>query len=239
MKEGKGTRVSRRNFLKLSGMTTAGAAGVLGGGLSGILSGPGEVFAKEERKVGMNGSQMLFLTYTPRSDSEERGYGPWLRKVDNPFFNSVPGIAHYTNWKVVKGGEDVITWTYFDFLRLENGVTLETVWENEDLTKFAAGWTKLWGRAPDAADMAVNYQVHMTNLSKPGSLDTAQLIAVVLSPDLAALPANAALFTVEKNILGKAVSGQVAVVGLELTKGEYSPSWGKHIIIAECLASPH
>lgn len=53
MKDGKGTQVSRRNFLKLSGMTAAGAAGVLGGGLSGILSGPGEVFAKEELKVGI------------------------------------------------------------------------------------------------------------------------------------------------------------------------------------------
>lgn len=135
MKEEKGTKVSRRNFLKLSGVTAAGAAGVLGGGLSGILSGP-------------------------------------------------------------------------------------------------------QGREPDAADMAVNYQVHMTNLSKHGNLDTAQLIAVVLSPDLAALPANAALFTVEKNILGKAVGGQIAVVGLELAKGDYSPSWGRHIIIAECLASP-
>jgi len=53
MKDGKGTQVSRRNFLKLSGMTAAGAAGVLGGGLSGILSGPREVFAKEELKVGI------------------------------------------------------------------------------------------------------------------------------------------------------------------------------------------
>lgn len=238
MKEEKGTKVSRRNFLKLSGVTAAGAAGVLGGGLSGILSGPREAVAEEDLKVGTSESKMLFLTYTPRSDSEERGYGPWLRKVDNPFFNSVPGIAHYTNWKVIKGGEGVIPWTYFDFLRLENGVTLETVWGNKDLTKFATGWTKLWGREPDAADMAVNYQVHMTNLSKHGNLDTAQLIAVVLSPDLAALPANAALFTVEKNILGKAVGGQIAVVGLELAKGDYSPSWGRHIIIAECLASP-
>jgi branched-chain amino acid transport system substrate-binding protein len=53
MKDGKGTKVSRRNFLKLSGVTAAGAAGVLGGGLSGILSGPREVFAKQELKVGI------------------------------------------------------------------------------------------------------------------------------------------------------------------------------------------
>jgi hypothetical protein len=187
----------------------------------------------------MSNSKMLFLTYTPRSNSDERGYGPWLRKVDNPFFNSVPGIAHYTNWKVVKGGEGVIDWTYFDFLRIEDGVSLETVWGNKDLTEFAGNWTKIWGREPDGADLSVNYQIHMTGLAKRGDLETAQLIAVVLSPNLAALPANAALFTIEEHILGKAVEGQVAVVGLELTKGDYSPSWGKHVIIAECLASPN
>lgn len=236
--QGKGAKVSRRNFLMLSGMTAAGAAGVLGRGLPGGLSGPREAFAKEDRKEGMSGSKILFLTYTPRSDSEERGYGPWLRKVDNPFFNSVPGIAHYTNWKVVKGGSEANPWTYFDFLRLEDGVTFETVWGNADLSKFAAGWTKLWGREPDATDMAINYQVHMATLLKPGNLDTAQLTAVVLSPDPAALPADAALFTIEKHILGKAVSGQIAVVGLELAKGAYSPSWGKQILVAECVASP-
>lgn len=186
----------------------------------------------------MTVSKMLFLTYTPRADSELRGYGPWLRKIDNPFFNSVPGVAHYTNWKVVKG--DVgLDWTYFDFLRIEDGVSLETVWANEDLAKFAAGWTELWGRAPNAQDLAVNYDVHMTDLKRRGNIETAQLIAVVLSPDHAALPANAALFTVSGNVLGGAVEGEVAVVDLELTKGDYSPAWGRQVILAECVASPN
>jgi branched-chain amino acid transport system substrate-binding protein len=53
MKEEKGTKVSRRNFLKLSGITAAGTAGVLTGGLSGLTAGPREVFAKDDLKVGI------------------------------------------------------------------------------------------------------------------------------------------------------------------------------------------
>ena len=45
---------------------------------------------------------MVFLAYTPRSDNVLRGYEDFLRKVDNPFFNAQPGVAHYSNWKFMK-----------------------------------------------------------------------------------------------------------------------------------------
>ena len=53
MKDEKGTKVSRRNFLKLSGASAVGAAGLLTGGLSGLTVGSREVFAKDELKVGI------------------------------------------------------------------------------------------------------------------------------------------------------------------------------------------
>ena len=36
---------------------------------------------------------MCLLTYTPRADSASRGYDDWLRSIDNPFFNGIPGIV--------------------------------------------------------------------------------------------------------------------------------------------------
>jgi ABC-type branched-subunit amino acid transport system ATPase component len=50
MKDGKGTKVSRRNFLKLSGVTAAGAAGVLGGGRIVFHGTPGELEARADIK---------------------------------------------------------------------------------------------------------------------------------------------------------------------------------------------
>ena len=49
---------------------------------------------------------MILITYNVREGAEADGYEQWLRDIDNPFFNSVPGIRHYTNWKVVEGFPD-------------------------------------------------------------------------------------------------------------------------------------
>jgi branched-chain amino acid transport system substrate-binding protein len=85
MKDEKGTQVSRRNFLKLSGMTAAGAAGVLGGGLTGILSGPREGFAKGELKVGI-----LDPYSGPYADSGREQTNGSLMAVDE--FNKKGGV---------------------------------------------------------------------------------------------------------------------------------------------------
>lgn len=58
---------------------------------------------------------MVFLPYTPRADADARGYDDWLREVDNPFFNAVPGIVHYSNWKVV-GLAKTAAFSHFDFM---------------------------------------------------------------------------------------------------------------------------
>jgi hypothetical protein len=113
---------------------------------------------------------MLLLTYEPREDSNDRGYEQWLRDIDNPFFNSVPGIVHYENWKIAETVVGEVPYTHFDFLYVENEESLERVWANSELVKFAAGWTEKWGRFPDVPpeEMAKNYSVQLcTQVAAP------------------------------------------------------------------------
>ena len=89
---------------------------------------------------------VIFITYTPGPGEQERGYEKWLREVDNPFFNSIPGIRHYANWQI----ERVLTapplgYAYIDFLGLEAASDLERVWFNPDLDRFRKEWVRLWG----------------------------------------------------------------------------------------------
>ena len=48
---------------------------------------------------------LILLVYTPREDSNARGYEAWLQEIDNPFFNDIPGIRHYTNWKTTSAAD--------------------------------------------------------------------------------------------------------------------------------------
>ena len=105
---------------------------------------------------------MCLLTYTPRADAADRGYDDWLRSVDNPFFNGVPGIARYENWKVHANILNELPFTYFDLMYLEGHEAIEKVWTNQNLLDFAAEWTRLWGIVGDpTVDQAVNYRVHI------------------------------------------------------------------------------
>ena len=97
---------------------------------------------------------MVFLPYTPRADSDARGYDQWLREVDAPFFNSVPGILHYSNWKVSSPAPGAFT--HFDFMYLDSALA-DGVWTNQFVIEFASGWTETWGIDPKAEDLSVNY----------------------------------------------------------------------------------
>jgi hypothetical protein len=89
---------------------------------------------------------VIFITYTPGPGERERGYEKWLREVDNPFFNGIPGIRHYANWQIerVLAGAP-LGYAYFDFLGLEAASDLERVWFNSDLDRFRKEWVRLWG----------------------------------------------------------------------------------------------
>lgn len=90
--------------------------------------------------------RMIFIPYALPEGAEARGYAPWLQTVDNPFFNAIPGIHHYANWKrdqMQKG--DAPDWDWFDFKGISNEADLKAVWFNEDLNDFRKKWLELWG----------------------------------------------------------------------------------------------
>ena len=182
---------------------------------------------------------MLFLTYTPRDDSERRGYEPWLRSTDTPFFNSVPGIAHYSNWKLVPGKNGLsVDWGYFDFLHIANGKTIDDIWGNERLGAFATDWNVMWGKEPDNEDLSVNYQIHEAKRIQAMDAARTDFLALILSPDRSKLPGGAEIWSVTKPILGQSVEGEFAFLNLAVDKTKVDPAWGKTVLLAECIAKP-
>jgi hypothetical protein len=92
-----------------------------------------------------NCPSVLFIVYTPGPDAEAKGYEPWLIRVDNPFFNAIPGVRHYANWKIERVLAGIPPYTWFDFQGLEATSDLERVWFNKDLDAFRTEWVRLWG----------------------------------------------------------------------------------------------
>ncbi len=88
---------------------------------------------------------MVFLSYTLPADALARGYEPWLREIDNPFFNAIPGMGLYENWKNVEMRPASLPFQHFDFLHPTSAADLERVWFNTDLDAFRQGWIKKWG----------------------------------------------------------------------------------------------
>lgn len=96
---------------------------------------------------------MIFITYRIRDGADDDGYDDWLRRIDNPFFNAIPGVKRYTNWKV-HDSRRPLPFTHFDFLEIDDVEELETVWFNPDLNAFRAEWVRLWGRGVPDPDNA-------------------------------------------------------------------------------------
>lgn len=120
----------------------------------------------------MSGSDtMLLLTYTPRSDADARDYDGWLREVDNPFFNNVPGIVEYTNWKVTADKVGRVPFSHFDTMLIDGPEAVETVWADPDVLAFADGWRETWALNPDGEDLSVNYQVALCRQTSGGTGD--------------------------------------------------------------------
>ena len=88
---------------------------------------------------------VLYIVYSPGADAEAKGYEPWLVTIDNPFFNAIPGIHHYANWKLERVLAGAPPYGYFDFLGLAAEADLERVWFNPELNRFRIEWVRLWG----------------------------------------------------------------------------------------------
>lgn len=99
----------------------------------------------------------ILLTYDVHPDVDRDEYEQWLRDVDNPFFNSQPGIKEYVNWKVTENTVGEVGFPYFDLFVLEDGADFASVFGNPAVAEFAANWVKRWGVAPDG-EAAENYK---------------------------------------------------------------------------------
>lgn len=125
---------------------------------------------------------MVILPYTPRADSDARGYEAWLREVDNPFFNGIDSIAHYANWAVGRVLSGVPGFTHFDFMRFRCEADIDRAWSDPDLLAFAAGWVDQWGIDPTAADPSVNYHAHVARRLAGAPGDEAAPLVLALDP---------------------------------------------------------
>lgn len=125
---------------------------------------------------------VILIVYTVPDDAEARGYAAWLERVDNPFFNARPGVAHYANWRlgaVVRG--EAPGWDWFDFQGLAREEDLERVWFDRELDAFRAEWIRTWGygrREPRLAEVLAHAYV-MRPVGRPGSTAAAERASFV------------------------------------------------------------
>lgn len=97
--------------------------------------------------------QAILLTYDVRPGTDLEEYERWLREVDNPFFNSQPGIKKYVNWKVEDNKVNDTGFPYFDLFILEEGETYESIFNSPEIDRFSRNWDKLWGRDPEGGQL--------------------------------------------------------------------------------------
>lgn len=102
---------------------------------------------------------MLLLTYNVGEHVDIGEYEQWLREVDDPFFNTIPGIARYANWKVLDEKVGTVNFTHYDLMELEDLDAFERVWGNEKLQEFARGWTERWSVHGTDQYVGLNFQV--------------------------------------------------------------------------------
>src|SRR5207253_132370 len=87
-------------------------------------------------------------------------------KYDCPFFNSVPGIVEYTNWKIVEARGRPLPFTHFDLLGLTGIEAVDSVWNNPELQAFAANFRSTWRVVPAHVYVAVRTMAVMQSRTK-------------------------------------------------------------------------
>ena len=175
---------------------------------------------------------MILLTYTPRAGTDLDEYDAWLRAVDNPFFNGVPGIARYTNWKVT-GARSPVPFTHFDFMGLESLATAETVWQRQDMKDFTAEWRRLWGQGPEASDLSVNAHVYLfENEAGAGIARSESVLVTMGDAPVEAAPAE------QRWRLVKPLRGEPRFSHLAVDTGPVPAQLGERTVSAVLLAGP-
>ena len=127
---------------------------------------------------------MSLILYTPRADSNDRGYEQWLIDVDNPFFNNSEVCVRYTNWKVVDDAGVNFGFSHFDFFGMDDRDSGDKVWSDEKLSEFRVGWRKLWGAA-ESLDPTANSIVNLCERTGAPQAE-ARFVIVVPTEDASA-----------------------------------------------------
>lgn len=123
---------------------------------------------------------VVFIAYTIGPDAEARGYADWLRRVDMPFFNAIPGTRHYANWRLTEVlSGDAPTWTWFDFQGLDSAEDLERVWFHPDLDAFRKAWIAKWGygSASPAPVLRHAYVLRPTHVTRSPPAETVATVS--------------------------------------------------------------
>lgn len=110
---------------------------------------------------------LILLTYRRLPSFRPGGYEDWLVREDNPFFNAIPGIRLYENWRVDGGTAVPEGVDYFDLLYLDGPEVLEQVWFDAALTRFRRGWVARWGYGGTPAPVNANGYLCLADGGRP------------------------------------------------------------------------
>lgn len=96
---------------------------------------------------------MLFLPHSPRAGAVEDGFEQWLRDIDSPVINGLPGVVNYSGWRVDKALQGSPTFTNFDLMYVAGLDGFDQVYGDPAMLAHEKRWIELWGIAPgDAID---------------------------------------------------------------------------------------
>jgi len=173
---------------------------------------------------------MLLISYAVRADAQARGYDDWLRRVDNPFFNAAPQIAHYANWEVTGGINPFAPNTHFDFVGMTREDDLDAVWNDPQLNAFRLEWRKLWG-LPDANPAA---RIETCLCERVATAPMRWTDRLALSPEASASPAGWETWRVLRSLRGTGIGFE----RFHLRFGEGAAGAAPGAALATCIAAP-
>ena len=107
----------------------------------------------------------IFLPYKRADDASARGYEPYLRDIDNPFFNSdeVPELVSSSNWLRTRDLVGTEWWTDFDLMFIDGPDGFDKLLANPKAAEFATSWAANWGNRP-ADGIPANFEAHVLEL---------------------------------------------------------------------------
>ncbi len=111
-------------------------------------------------QIGADYDWMVFDTYRPRPGATEAGYEQWMREVDCPLINSIPGMASYSCWRIdrtqgvlapfARGQSE--PFTHFGFFGARERADIQRFFGNPRWIEHGPTWIRLWSCFPEAGD---------------------------------------------------------------------------------------